>query len=313
MALTTTTRSYIGKGKIYAEKKVGGAGLIPIGNCAGLSLAITEDKKELPNYQTAGGGMKDTLTRVTAIEGTINAHDFSPENIALVLRGGIVTTATGAVSGEAHTAYTSGFIPFTYLPDMTATVTPAIVVTPAWVAETVYAVGDLIKEDTDKVFQCTVAGTSAVSGSEPTWTGHTLGDVVTDNGTLRWTYRGTTAMVDGTDYTKGKAGIEIASTATRFALGLPITVGYTKADSETVQALVSSSDEYRLFFDGLNEVDSGNPMAVTAHRIKWGVTAGMDLIGDDFGALEVKFDILQDTTISGTGISQYMKFAQVAG
>jgi len=312
MALTTSTRSFIGKGKVYAGLRTGGP-KFPIGNVAGLSFAISEDKKELLDYTSAGGGMKDTLARITSIEGTMSAHDFSPENLALVLRGEVDSVTTGSVSAEAHTAYTNGFLALTNLPDTTATVTPIIAVSTAWVAETAYAVGDVIKEDTDKIFQCTVAGTSGAVGAKPTFTGHTLGTVVNDGATLKWTYRGTTAMVDGTDFQIGKAGIFILSTAARFALGLPITVAYTKNPAEIVQALVASAAEYTLDFDGLNEVDSGNPFFVRAHRIKFGVTAGMDLIGDDFGALEVKFDVLQDTTISGTGISQYLRIAQVAG
>lgn len=309
MALTTSTRSFIGKGKIYAGLRSGGAAF-PIGNVASLSLAITEEKKELLDYTSAGGGTKDTLSRISGIEGTMNAHDFSPENLALVLRGEVDTEVTGSVAAEAHTAYTNGFLGLTYLPDTGATITPVIAVSDTWTLTTAYVAGDCILANSD-VFQCTTAGTS--SGTEPTWTGEAdIGDTIAD-GTVTWTNRGAVAMVDGTDYEVGKAGIFILSTATRFTAGLPITVAYTKNAAEVVQSLVSSSLEYTLYFDGLNEVDSGNPYYVKIHRIKFGVTAGLDMIGDEFGALEVKFDVLQDTTISGTGISQYLKIAQVAG
>lgn len=311
MALTTSTRSFIGKGKIYAGPRTGGAAF-PIGNVASLSLAITEEKKELLDYTSAGGGTKDTLSRISAIEGTMNVHDFSPENLALVLRGEVDTEATGSVAAEAHTAYTNGFLGLTYLPDTGTTITPVIAVADIWVAETAYVAGDYILEN-DDVFQCTTAGTSATVGNEPDWTlTPAIGGTVSD-GTVVWTNRGALAMVDGTDYQIGKAGIFILSTATRFTAGLPITVAYTKNAAEIVQALVASSTEYTIHFDGLNEVDSGNPYYVKIHRIKFGVTAGLDMIGDEFGALEVSFDVLQDTTISGTGISQYLKIAQVAG
>lgn len=310
MSMTTATRSFIGKGKIYAKPRTGGAAF-PIGNVAALSLAITEEKKELLDYTSAGGGTKDTLTRISGIEGTMSAHDFSPENLALVLRGEVDTEATGSVSAEAHTAYTNGFLGFTYLPDTSTTVTPVIAVSTTWAAATAKVAGDCILEN-DDIFQCTTAGTTHAS-TEPTWAGATaLGSTVTD-GTVTWTNRGAVTMVDGTDYEVGKAGIFVPATATRFTLGLPITVAYTKNPAEIVQALVSSATEYTLEFDGLNEVDSGNPYYVKIHRIKFGVTAGLDMIGDEFGALEVKFDVLQDTTISGTGISQYLKIAQVSG
>lgn len=313
MALTTATRSFIGKGKIYAGLKAGGA-MLPIGNVSKLSLAISEEKKELLDYTSAGGGKKDTLSRISGIEGSMTAHDFSPENLALVLRGETTTVTSISVSNETgHTGYSGGFIATTHLPDMTATFTPVIDVSTGWVAETAYTVGQTILESS-LVFQCTTAGTSSVVGSKPTFTLVATGATVNDGASLVWTCRGAVAMVDGTDYTKGKAGIEIAAGASRFALGLPVKISaYTKAPAEVVQALVSSAAEYKIAFDGLNEVDSGNPMYIAIHRIKFGVTAGLDLIGDDFGALEVKFDVLQDTTITGTGISQYFKVAQVAG
>lgn len=309
MALATTTRSYIGKGRLYAGKKTGGLGLIPIGNVSQLTTAISEEKKELLDYTTAGGGVKDTLTRISGIEGTMIAHDFSPENLALALRGGVTTSAAGSVAAETtHTGYTNAFVPFDYLPDVTATVTPAINVSASRANSTAYVAGDCILASA-VVYQCTTAGTSA--GSAPTFN-TTLGATTTD-GTAVWTSRGAVTMVDGTDYELGKAGLHILSTASRFALGLPLTIAYTKTNAEIVQMLVASADDYMLFFDGLNEIDSGNPTAITMHRVRFGVTAGLDMIADDFGKLEIKFDILQDTTVSGTGISQYLKIAMVAG
>lgn len=313
MAMVTTTRSFIGKGKIYAGLRSGGA-LLPIGNVSKLSLAISEEKKELLDYTSAGGGKKDALSRISGIEGTMTAHDFSPENLALVLRGAVDTVASATETNETgHVGYSGGFISTTYLPDMRATFTPVIDVSAPWAAETAYTVGQTILESS-LVFQCTTAGSSSILGSKPTFTSTATGATVSDGASLVWTCRGTVAMVDGTDYTKGKAGIQIAATATRFALGLPITIStYTKASAEVTQALVSSAAEYKLEFDGLNEVDSGNPFYVRIHRIKFGVTAGIDMIADDFGALELKFDVLQDTTISGAGISQYFKIAQISG
>lgn len=309
MTMTTATRSYIGKGKIYAGLRSGGA-MRPIGNVSKLSLAISEEKKELKDFTSAGGGTKDTLSRISSIEGTMTAHDFSPENLALVLRGELDSQASGSVAAEAHTAFAGGFVAFDYLPDTSATITPVIAVSGTWTANHAYALGACVLANSD-VFQATTSGTSHAT-TEPTWSGKTAtGDTITD-GTVVWTNRGAVAMVDGTDFSIGKAGIEIPETATRFAAGLPITVAYTKATAEILQALVGSAQEYRIFFDGLNEVDSGNPMAISIHRVKFGVTAGLDMIADDFGALEVKFDVLQDTTITGTGVSQYIKIGQVA-
>ena len=309
MTQTVLTRSFIGKGKVYAGLKAGGANL-PLGNVSKLALAISEEKKELLDYTSAGGGMKDTLTRISSITGSMTVHDYSPENLAFVLRGEVDTQASDAVPNETgHTAYTNGFVEFNYVPDVTATITPVINVSATWAGEHAYVAGDCILANSD-VYQCTTAGSSAVS--EPTWSSKDeTGETLTD-GTVVWTNRGAVAMVDGTDYTLGKAGLSIDADASRFAEGLPIKISYTKMAAEITQMLTQAAPEYVLFFDGLNEADSGNPFYVKLHRVKFGVTSGLDMIGDDFAGLEVSFDVLQDTTISGTGISQYLKIAQVA-
>lgn len=307
MSLVSTTRSYIGKGPIYARKRTGGLGLLPIGNCSALSFSITEDIKTLSDYTNAGGGTKDTLRRITKVEGTVDARDFSPSNLALALRGAVTTEGTATVSAEAHTAYTNAFVAFDHLKDSGASVTPVIAVSAARADTTAYTVGQTILASA-VVYQCTTAGTSA--GSAPSYN-TTVGATTTD-GTVVWTSRGAVTMVADTDYQIGNNGIRILSTASRFALGLPITVAYTQNPAEILQALVSSATEYELFFDGLNEVDSGNPAPIKVHRVQFGVTSGLPLIADDFGTLQMKFDVLQDTTISGTGISQYFKAMQVA-
>lgn len=309
MTQTVLTRSYIGKGKVFAGLKAGGANL-PLGNVSKLALQISEEKKELLDYTSAGGGMKDSLTRISGITGSMTVHDYSPENLAFVLRGEVDTQASEPASNETgHTAYTNGFVEFSYVPDVTAAVTPVINVSATWAGEHAYVAGDCILANSD-VYQCTTAGTSGAA--EPTWAGKSAtGDTITD-GTVTWTNRGAVAMVDGTDYTLGKAGLSIDADASRFADGLPIKISYTKMAAEITQMLTQAAPEYVLFFDGLNEADSGNPFYVKLHRVKFGVTSGLDMIGDDFAGLEVSFDVLQDTTISGTGISQYAKIAQVA-
>src|SRR5574343_88586 len=217
MTQTVLTRSFIGKGKIYAGLKSGGATL-PLGNVSKLALQISEEKKELKDYTSAGGGMKDTLTRISGITGSMTVHDYSPENLAFVLRGEVDTQATGAVSNETgHTAYTNGFVEFSYVPDVTATITPVINVSATWSGEHAYVAGDCILANSD-VYQCTTAGTSAVG--EPTGSGKSAtGDTLTD-GTVVWTNRGAVAMADGTDYTLGNAELSINADSSRFAHAL---------------------------------------------------------------------------------------------
>lgn len=86
--------SYMGKGSIYVASATGG--LLPIGNCSALQLAIEEEKKELQDYENAGGGVVDTVSRIKGVKLNLTAHSFNAENLALALRGTSGNNATVA-------------------------------------------------------------------------------------------------------------------------------------------------------------------------------------------------------------------------
>ncbi len=104
------------------------------------------------------------------------------------------------ISG-AHTATTqTGSTAFDFTSDATATVAEitagltAAINQAAWTITTAYAVGDYVSNN-DKVYICTVAGTSAGSGG-PSGTGSAIVD-----GTVTWAYKGPTQNVSATDNT----------------------------------------------------------------------------------------------------------------
>lgn len=117
---------------------------------------------------------------------------------------------------------------------------------------------------------------------------------------------GDVTYVAGTDYVTKNNGIFIIS-AGAITSSSTIKVSYTKKGAYSIEGLVNSGYDYRLVFNGLNEAQSAKPVSVTLHRVKFSPTAGLDLIGDDFGKLDLKCSILQDTTIVGQGMSQYIK------
>lgn len=307
MAITVSTRALIGKGKIGLRNRTKGGGIRYVGYTSEFNNAIETDKKTLDNNETAGGGSAQVLERVKSYTGSIKGHSFSAENLALALRGSITVESVGPVSAEAHTAYTNCLVRFDHLPDMSAAVTPVIAVSAARVDSTAYAVGDTILASA-VVYQCTTAGTS--DSSAPTFS--TAAGTTTTDGTAVWTSRGAVTMVDGTDYQLGKSGIEILESATRFALGLPITVAYSQAAAAFVQLLTESQDEYEVFLDGLNEVDSGNPIPVTLYRVKFSPTSGIGFKSDDFGEWTLNFEALPDSSVTGSGLSQYGKIGLAA-
>jgi hypothetical protein len=91
--------------------------------------------------------------------------------------------------------------------------------------------------------------------------------------------------------------------------GVAIAVGYTNLAVDVVEAMTNSGDEFEMVFDGLNEAESGKPVVVTAHRIKWSPTSGLGFIGDEFGELPLEGSVLSDAAITGAGLSRFFKVA----
>lgn len=119
--------------------------------------------------------------------------------------------------------------------------------------------------------------------------------------------KGATTLVVGTDYEIRPGGVVITSTTSVITNGDTITIDYTKAGSDVVQALVNSGKEYEMVFDGLNEARSGKRTRVRAHRVKIGAASDLGLIGDEYAALEVSGKLLKDLSITAAGVSQYFK------
>ena len=310
--MTVSTNSYLGFGQVYIKNR-GDTKPVhkPFGNVATLNVTIETDSKTLLNYRTGGGGVADQVDRITRMTGQVSVHDFKPRVLEIALRGGTTTDSTGAVTNEEHYIEPNSAIRLAKLPDTAGSFTIEVKCT-TWATGTAYALGDVVKPTATptRAYICTVAGTSHAT-TEPTWPTST-GTTVVDNGTLTWKCIGNIALTLDTDYTVSLGAIVIPSTATRFADIIAVQVDYTPIGAETVQALTASAGEYELFFNGLNEADSGNPFALTQYRIKFTPTDGLGFIADEFGAITMNYEVLLDSSISGTGISQYQKIQQLA-
>ena len=110
------------------------------------------------------------------------------------------------------------------------------------------------------------------------------------------------------DYTVSKGGITIAAAITTGTVvsGDPITIDYTPVASNDVQALINSAPNVSIFFEGVNQVD-GKYTTVRIYKAKLSVAKAVDMVGDSFGTLQLDFTISKDTTVSGAGISQFLK------
>ena len=119
---------------------------------------------------------------------------------------------------------------------------------------------------------------------------------------------GTPTYTLDTDYTMGTNGIIVMGAGAIGATG--IEASYTKVASEVMQALVESGAEFELYFDGLNEAQTGKAVAIQMHRIKFSPAQGLDFIGDDFGEINTDFEVLSDSSVVAAGLSKFMNVSQ---
>ncbi len=117
-----------------------------------------------------------------------------------------------------------------------------------------------------------------------------------------------TTTVGTADYVISPGGITIASTISTVGVtsGDAINVAYTPIASGSVQTLINSAPEVSVFFEGINGVD-GKMTTVRMYKAKLGVAQNVSMISEDFNTLSLTFTINKDTTVTGAGISQFMK------
>jgi len=121
MSLTTSTRSFIGRGKWFIAPRSAGVqsgALLRVGNVSAANFSITEEKKEVKDYENPGGGIKDSISRIAKVEGSMTIFDYSPENLALSIRGSKTVVTAGAVADEPHNdVFAGSFVPVNFIPD----------------------------------------------------------------------------------------------------------------------------------------------------------------------------------------------------
>ncbi len=245
------TKSFIGKGTIYIREKGAASGLISLGNCSTLELAVEEDTQEQQDYEEAGGAVIDSVSRITGITSSITALSISGDNIALAMRGLATIEPAAAVTDETATAYHDGFIRFDKLLDKSSSVAVRIA-----------------SDDT--------------------------------------------VLVIDTDYVIKNSGIKILESPATVALvdGTPIEIDYMSKAAVNIEPVTATGIEHELVFDGLNEADSGAPVSIKFHRVKFNPTQALALIGDEFAEMPLTLALLKDQSISATGVSAFFQIKQ---
>lgn len=116
---------------------------------------------------------------------------------------------------------------------------------------------------------------------------------------------GTPTYVADTDYEVRAGGI-VPLSGGSISSGTALEVDYTYAAYEKLEALTESNKVYQLFFEGLNEAQSGKSALVDLWRVRVGAAEQIALLGDEFGELVVTGEVLQDSTKT-SGLSQYFR------
>lgn len=115
-------------------------------------------------------------------------------------------------------------------------------------------------------------------------------------------------VIDTDDYIVSPGGITIASTITTATVvdGDAITIDYTPKASGDVQSLINTAPLVSIFFEGINGVD-GKAATHRIYNAKLGVAQNVTVISEDFATLSITFTVNKDTTVTGAGISQFIK------
>jgi hypothetical protein len=132
-------------------------------------------------------------------------------------------------------------------------------------------------------------------------------DRIINTGTAPVVKKGAT-VIDTDDYVVSAGGITIAATITTAGVvdGDNITIDYTPKASADVQSLVSAAPDVSVMFEGINAVDSKVATA-KIWKAKLGVASNVSMIGEDFATLSISFVVQKDETVTGAGLSQFLK------
>ncbi len=120
-----------------------------------------------------------------------------------------------------------------------------------------------------------------------------------------------TTYVEGTDYEIRTGGIFILSGGT-ITDATSVDITSDTSAREVIEAMTQSGKQYELYFDGLNEADSGSSVVLHAYKFAPGIGNELPMIGDEFAEITLEGELLIDTTKTGTGVSQYYKVEAAA-
>lgn len=109
------------------------------------------------------------------------------------------------------------------------------------------------------------------------------------------------------NYEVRPGGVFLLPEAADIAEGDDLLITYTHPEYVNVEALTTAAPELELFFEGLNEADSGKPYLIDLWRVSSGIVQQLGLIQSEFGTLDVNGELVSDPTKVGVGVSKYYR------
>lgn len=332
-------RSLIGFGPLSAKPWQSKRGVVEVGNSTALAIQHATDKKTLRNFRS-GIGNNNAKGQITGITGSFTLYDCGPAQLALVIRAVVTGVSAGTVADEIHPTggLANELIVFKNLVDTTGTITvragAGLQATTAPVSGNAGngAIGGVAVAGT-AVGAYAVKFTSAtaftVKGPAPATTliGNGTVGVPFEAGGLSFTITaGSTAFVvddgftitvadaagdemeAGVDYIVTPYGIQLPAGSAIASRGIKAT--YDRIDASVAEILAAAPVEQTLHFAGLNDAQNGLPYDATLHRVKFDDIAELPLSGEEYVSYSVTFELLEDYTIQGTGLSKFYRIRQ---
>jgi hypothetical protein len=120
-------------------------------------------------------------------------------------------------------------------------------------------------------------------------------------------------VIDTDDYTVSAGGITfVAAPATvGVADGDAITFDYTPVASYDIETLVNDAPEVRLFYDGYAR-NLGKSRTARIYRAQPSLVSSLENVttGNEYLLLKIRFEILEDPSITDSGLSKFMKLTE---
>lgn len=118
---------------------------------------------------------------------------------------------------------------------------------------------------------------------------------------------GATVFVEGTHYTRVRAGIiPITGAVGGIVAADALTFDYDVHPHQVMQALVNTILEKGLLYDGVNK-RSNSPWRFDFHRIGWSPSETLELIGKEFMSFKIKGEILAYDGITNPAESKFYR------